>query len=207
MMLEFQRDWRLLQRGAELVRTVKILVGVAVLSLLASACDNEAEWERLNLETDCFVVEVSPEAGDDDDSAGDDDDSAGDDDDSAGDDDDSVAANDGAGQEILLVARPGLFADDLLGNAWLSPASGPAGTRFLVTVVLANNGQETGNPVDAVDRISVLAENGDLTATEFDMEASPADESRWTLTIAAGGDPESTVREDRLCLAVYAEIE
>jgi hypothetical protein len=181
------------------------------LALCVASCNTDPEYDRLNLETDCFDVQVAPESAvgddDDDDSADDDDDSAGDDDDSAGDDDDSTTEPEPSGLEMPLIARPGLFGDDLLGTAWVTPASGPAGTHFLITVVLEDNGLETGNPTGAVDRITVVVDNGSLTATEFDMEPSPADESRWTLTMAAGGDPETTLREDRLCLAVYAEIE
>ncbi len=168
---------------------------VLLLALCMASCNTDPEFDRLNLETDCFDVRVEPEG------------TAGDDDDSAGDDDDSAEDEQSDGLQILLTARPGLFDDNLLGTAWLTPPSGPAGTHFLVTVVLEDNGLESGNPTDAVDRITVLVDNGSLTAGEFDMEPSPADESRWTLTVGAGGDPEVTVREDRLCLAVYAQIE
>ena len=204
------------ERGSPLLQIVRIAL-VLLLAVSFSACNIDPEFERLNLDTDCFEVQVAPEgassddddsAGDDDDSAGDDDDSAGDDDDSAGDDDDSDAADSSVDeQQILLTARPGLFEDNILGNAWVTPASGPAGTHFLITVVLQDNGLESGNPTDAVDRITVLVDNGSLTAIEFDLEPSPADESRWTVTMAAGGDPETAARDDRLCLAVYAEIE
>ncbi len=177
----------------------RVLTSLTVLSLclaLLASCNQDPEYEQLNLESDCFDVEIAPEG------------SVGDDDDSAGDDDDSAAEDAGAEDlELSLVARPGLFADDSLGTAYLSPASGPAGTRFFFTVVVADNGLESGNPTSIVDRVAVKVDNGALTVNEFDMEPSPADESRWTLTIAAGGDPVTASREDRLCIAVYAEIE
>ncbi len=168
---------------------------VLLLALCLASCNTDPEFEQVNLETDCFDVQVAP------------DDAVGDDDDSAGDDDDSAEDDSADGLQIQLVARPGLFDDDLLGNAWITPSSGPAATRFLITAVLEDNGLEIGNPTTTTDRITVLVDNGSLTATEFEMEPSPADESRWTLTMAAGGDPATTTREDRLCLAVYSEIE
>jgi len=170
---------------------------LAAVFVLAS-CNNDVEYERLNLESDCLLVQIAP-AG----ALSDDDDSAGDDDDSAGDDDDSVAQT---GAEIPLVARPGLFADAVLGTAFVSPSSGPAGTRFLLTVVMVDNRAETGNPTEVVDRVAVRVDNLALVVDEFDMEPSPADESRWTLILAAGGVAESTSREDSLCIGVYAEI-
>ena len=190
------------ERGRLVSQSAKSITFL-LLALCLASCNTDAEYDRLNLETDCFDVQVAPEtAGDDDD-----DDSAADDDDSAGDDEDSTAEPESSGLEMPLTARPGLFGDDRLGTAWVTPASGPAGTHFLITVVLEDNGLETGNPTGAVDRIAVLVDNGSLTASEFDMDPSPADESRWTMTLGAGGDPETALREDSVCLAVYAEIE
>jgi hypothetical protein len=190
-----------------LVSVLSKIVTVLLLALCLASCNTDPEFEQVNLETDCFDVQVAPDGavGDDDDSAGDDDDSAGDDDDSA--EDDSAEDDSADGLQISLIARPGLFNDDLLGDAWLTPSSGPAGTRFLITVVLVDNGLEVGNPIVTADMITVLVDNGSLTATEFEMEPSPADERRWTLTMAAGGDPATATREDRLCLAVYSQIE
>jgi len=170
---------------------------LAALVVLGS-CNSDPEYEQLNEDSDCLLVEIAPEGGlsDDDDSAGDDDDSAGDDDDSGGQ----------SSSEISLFARPGLFADGLLGTAFVSPGGGPAGTHFLITVVLVDNGEESGNPTEVVDRVSVSVDNGALSIREFDMEPSPADESRWTITLGAGGDAESTIREASLCIGVYAEI-
>jgi hypothetical protein len=165
---------------------------------VACSCNTDTEYELLNLESDCLQVQIAPEG-----TTGDDDDSAGDDDDSAGDDDDSQAS----GAQITLVARPGWFADDVLGTAYVTPSSGPAGTRFLITVVLVDNGQEVGNPTEVVDLVAVKVDNGDLVVDEFPMALSPADPSRWTLELGAGGAPDTASREDSLCIAVSAEIE
>jgi len=175
-------------------RVLRLLMVMSLCLCMVASCNQDPEYEQLNLETDCFDVVIAPEG------------SVGDDDDSSGDDDDSAAVNGVDDLELSLVARPGLFADDDLGTAYMTPAFGPAGTRFFMTVVLADNGLEAGNPIAIVDRVSVKVDNGALTVDEFDMEASPADESRWTLTIAAGGDPATASRDDRLCIAVYAEI-
>ena len=186
-------------RGASLRRNWIAWTGMLAALFVLGSCNTDPEYEQLNLESDCLFVEIAPEGAlsdDDDDSAGDDDDSAGDDDDSGGQ----------SSSEISLFARPGLFADGLLGTAFVSPGGGPAGTHFLITVVLVDNGEESGNPTEVVDRVSVSVDNGALSIHEFPMEPSPADESRWTLTLAAGGDAESTIREDSLCIGVYAEI-
>ena len=175
---------------------IRLSLLLAALIVFAS-CNNDPEYEQLNLETDCLEVVIAPEG-----EAGDDDDSAGDDDDSAADEEPGLSI-----AEIELVARPGVFQDDVtLGTASVTPSAGPAGTRFLLTAVVEDNQAETGNPIEVVDRVTVKVDNGALTVGEFDMEASPGDESRWTLILAAGG-PESASREDSLCIAVYAEIE
>ena len=66
---------------------------------------------------------------------------------------------------------------------------------------------ETGNPVDVVDRVTVLVNNGDLNLNELDLDASPADEARWAMELGTGGDPELTRRTDQLCIALYSETE
>jgi hypothetical protein len=181
------------------------VAALCVVICVAVSCNREPEYELLNSDTDCLQVQIEPDGAtaDDDDSAGDDDDSAGDDDDSAGDDDDSQ----GSGAQITLMARPGWFANDVLGTAFVTPSSGPAGTRFLITVVLADNGAETGNPTEVVDLVAVRLDNGDLAVDEFPLELSPADPSRWTIELGAGGEPATASREDSLCIAVSAEIE
>ena len=181
--------------------------------LLFSACPGETEYERVNESTDCFEVVISPsEEGDDDDSAddeergvpteGDDDDSAGDDDDSAGDDDDAAPEM----LSIELHARPGYFDQDVIGEAMLTPGGGPAGTRFDLSVVLEDTGNEQGNPVTVVQMVSVLVDNGDVTLNEFQLSESPADERRFVITLQAGGDPAQVRRTDQLCVALYTEI-
>jgi hypothetical protein len=148
-------------------------------------------------------------AGDDDDSAGDDDDSAGDDDDSAGDDDDSAGDDDDAAPEMLSIdlhARPGYFDQDVIGEAMLTPGGGPAGTRFDLSVVLEDTGNEQGNPVTVVQMVSVLVDNGEVTLNEFQLSESPADERRFVITLQAGGDPAQVRRTDELCVALYTEI-
>jgi hypothetical protein len=169
------------------------------LTLLLAACNQEVEYERLNVDDDCLTVILSPdEAGDDDDSAaGDDDDSA------AGDDDDASDV-----QTIELHGQPGFFDRDVIGTASITPTRGPAvTTRFFLSVALTDTGNATGNPVEATDRATVIVDNGSVSLAEFDLDASPADPARWAIELGSGGDPDVTRRTDLLCVALYAEIE
>lgn len=150
----------------------------------------QTEYELVSNETtDCLTVDVAP---------------AGDDDDSAGDDDDSAAADETV---IDLTPLPGIFDLDVLGTASLSPASGPAGTEFNVSVVLVDTGASQGNPTTAVDRVTLVANNGSVALNTMDFDASPVDERLWTITVVAGGDSASTTREDRLCVGLYTATE
>lgn len=179
-----------------MIRTLPL---IAALSLALPACEAEVTYDRLNAEDDCFSVVLAP--------AGDDDDSTADDDDSAADDDDSAAADDLDMATIDLTAVPGFFDRDVIGSASISPTSGPAQTHFDLAVVLTDTRTATGNPVDVVDRVTVLVNNGDLDLSELDLDPSPADEARWAMELGTGGDPELTRRTDRLCVALYSEVE
>ncbi|MCO4768931.1 MAG: hypothetical protein KDA24_02805 [Deltaproteobacteria bacterium] len=172
--------------GTKLRFTVGVLLATGLVG-----CPSSSEWSLINAaDTDCFPISVSP--------AGDDDDSAGDDDDSAGDDDTTV---------IELHSAPGLFALDVIGTAELTPPSGPAGTRFVLTVELVDTGSNQGNPTTAVGRATVTVDNGDLDLNELEMEPSPVDERFWTITVVAGGDPETTTRQDDICVSLYTTSE
>ncbi len=130
----------------------------------------------------------------------------GDDDDSAGDDDDS-AVDDGV-ETIDLHAVPGFFDRDVIGTASVTPSRGPAvDTVFSLSVVLVDTRTETGNPVDVVDRATLLVDNGEVTLNEFDLDESPADDARWVIQLGTGGDPTLTRRTDSLCVALYSESE
>lgn len=163
---------------------------VLLMSSLAG-CPNAEGWTLISAaDTDCFTVNVAPE---------------GDDDDSAGDDDDSASADDFS--QIELRSAPGLFDLDVLGTATMTPTGGPAGTRFLISVALVDTGSEQGNPTTAVDRATVIVDNGDIDLSELELEPSPVDERLWTTTLVPGGDPDATTREDQLCLALYTATE
>ena len=152
--------------------------------------NNTSQYELLsNEDSDCLTVQVAP-TGDDDDSAGDDDDSAA---------DETTSIN--------LTPLAGIFDLDVLGTASLEPASGPAGTEFNISVVLEDTGASQGNPTTAVDRATLVAENGSLALDVLEMDPSPVDERLWTITVVAGGDPATTIREDRLCVGLYTETE
>jgi hypothetical protein len=107
---------------------------------------------------------------------------------------------------IELHARPGYFDQDVIGEAMLTPGGGPAGTRFDLSVVLEDTGNEQGNPVTVVQMVSVLVDNGEVTLNEFQLSESPADERRFVITMQAGGDPAQVRRTDQLCVALYTEI-
>lgn len=164
-------------------------VGTAVVgALLFAGCPGGDEWSLIsNADTDCFSVQVLPDAGDDDDSAGD--------------DDDSASAEDS--RTIDLYSAPGLFDLDVIGEAEISPTEGPAGTRFVISVALVDTGSTQGNPTTSVDRATVRVDNGDLDLNELEMEPSPVDERLWTITLVAGGDPNTTTRNDSICVALY----
>ena len=169
------------------------LLPLAALSLLVlPACETEVTYDRLNGPDDCLTAVLSPD---------------GDDDDSASDDDDSATEGDTDSATIDLTAVPGFFDRDVIGSASLSPTRGPAQTRFDLSVVLTDTRTATGNPVDVVDRVTVLVNNGDLDLSELDLDPSPADEARWAMELGTGGDPELTRRTDRLCVALYSEVE
>ncbi len=154
-------------------------------------CPQGDSWTLISAaETDCFTVSVAPD---------------GDDDDSAGDDDDSASPDDFS--QIELRSAPGLFDLDVLGIATMTPNGGPAGTRFLVSVALVDTGSEQGNPTTAVDRVTVIVDNGDIDLSELELEPSPVDERLWTTTLVPGGEPDTTTREDQLCLALYTATE
>ena len=57
-----------------------------------------------------------------------------------------------------------------------------------------------------VNRVSVKVDNGEVSLNEFDLSESPADESRFVITLEAGGDPAEVRRTDVLCVALYTEI-
>jgi hypothetical protein len=156
-------------------------------------------------------------AADDDDSAADDDDdsAADDDDDSAADDDDDITGgdDDDSASEVVpeslsidLHARPGYFDQDVVGVASMTPGGGPAGTRFDLAVVLEDTGTAQGNPIDVINRVSVIVDNGVVTLNEFDLSESPADERRFVITLQTGGDPAQVRRTDEVCVALYTEI-
>jgi hypothetical protein len=167
-------------------------LGLVLLLGLIVGCPRGSGWTLISAsETDCFSVTVTPSVGDDDDSA-------------AGDDDDSAAANETV---IDLRSAPGLFDLSVLGTATLSPASGPAGTEFLIRVALVDTGAEQGNPTTAVDRATVVVDNGDISLNELELEPSPVDERLWTITLVAGGDPDTTTRQDQLCVGLYTATE
>lgn len=173
---------------------------MTLFALLLAGCPSGDEWSLISMaDTDCFTVSVSPSAGDDDDSAADDDDSDGDDDDSASADEDVLT--------IDLHSAPGLFSEDVIGSAEMSPSSGPAGTEFVIRVALIDTGGTQGNPTTAVGRATVTVDNGDIELNELEMEPSPVDERLWTITLVAGGDPEQTRREDSLCVGLYTGTE
>lgn len=171
----------------------RVLWSLALLLLASAGCKNTAgDFELISLEeSDCLDVTVEPVAGDDDDSAGDDDDSA------------------AAADEVVieLHPQPGIFELDVLGVARLSPVSGPAGTEFQVSVTLVDIGASQGNPTTAVDRATLVVDNGSLALDVLEMDPSPVDERLWTITVVAGGDPATTTREDRLCVGLYTETE
>ena len=168
----------------------RALWGLA-LQMLAVGCPTAAEYELVSAETtDCLTVTVEPD---------------GDDDDSAGDDDDSAAQAD----EVVIDLHPlaGIFELEVLGTATMTPASGPSGTEFNVSVVLEDTGASQGNPTTAIDRVTLVADNGNLALDVLEMDPSPVDERLYTITVVAGGDPENTTREDRLCVGLYTETE
>jgi len=168
----------------------RVLWSLALL-LLVVGCPTSAEYELVSEETtDCLTVNVAPD---------------GDDDDSAGDDDDSAASADEV--VIELHPLPGIFELDVLGTATMTPASGPSGTEFNISVVLEDTGASQGNPTTSVDRVTLVADNGSLALDVLEMDPSPVDERLWTITVVAGGDPETTTREDRLCVGLYTETE
>ena len=175
------------------------LLSVLLLTLLmGSGCPQEEEFEQLNRDDDCFVVEIGPDLG-------------GSEEpppfpgfkEVPSEDDESEES----GSSIDLIALPGIFSTDVVGSASMSPAEGPAGTRFFMSVVLDDNGEAQDNPTAAVDRVTVKADNGPINLDEFEMDPSPADESRWTLTLSAGGDSETSTRRDSLCVALYAGMD
>ena len=167
-------------------------LGLILLLGALGGCPKGDGWTLISAQsTDCFSVTVTPSAGDDDDSAGDDDDSAAADDETV----------------IELRSAPGLFDLAVLGTATLSPASGPAGTEFLIRVALVDTGGEQGNPTTAVDRATIVVDNGDISLNELELEPSPVDERLWTITLVAGGDPDSTTRQDELCVGLYTATE
>ncbi len=175
--------------------------------------DSAADDDDSAADDDDSAADDDDSAADDDDSAADDDDSAADDDDSAGDDDDITGGDDddSAGEvpeslSIDLHARPGYFDQDVVGVASLTPGGGPAGTRFDLAVVLEDTGTEQGNPIDVIDRVSVIVDNGVVTLNEFDLSESPADERRFVITLQTGGDPAQVRRTDEVCVALYTEI-
>ena len=156
--------------------------------LLLAGCPSQSEYALVNQQaSDCFSVSVTP-------------DSDGDDDDSAGDDDDSADP----GETIELDSIPGVFSMDVVGTARISQTSGPAGTEFFVTVALIDTGADTGNPTTVVERVTLLVDNGDIALNELELDPSPADERNWTITVVAGGDPDTTERTDSLCVGLYA---
>ena len=169
-----------------------ITVSAAVVAaLLLAGCPGGDDWSLIsNADTDCFSVQVLPDAP-----------SVGDDDDSAGDDDDSASAGDSL--TIDIHSSPGLFDLDVIGEAEISPTEGPAGTRFVISVALVDTGSTQGNPTTSVDRATVRVDNGDLDLNELEMEPSPVDERLWTITLVAGGDPDTTTRNDSICVALY----
>ncbi len=179
-----------------------VLLGAVL--LLALSCQPEIEYEQVNQDSDCLTVRIEPPVFQDDD------DSTGDDDDSAGDDDDSASGSEEAAEDIAtinLLSRAGVFATELIGSATVSPTIGPAGTRFTVVVVLDDTGTTDGNPVEVITRATLKVDNGDIIVNEFDMSESPADESRWGITVEAGGDRSTTIRDDLLCVALYTTTE
>ncbi|MBN94055.1 MAG: hypothetical protein CL928_08275 [Deltaproteobacteria bacterium] len=165
--------------------------------LVGTGCPEDPEFEQLNVEDDCLVVIVSPDA-----------EAA-----AAVDDPWSVKspqADDGQSGDlasIQLTSRPGVFSEEEIGTASVTPSTGPAGTRFALAVELNDTGEEQGNPMAVIDRVTVKVDNGSLTLHEFELDPSPADERNWTITLAAGGDPESSTRNDSLCVALYASVE
>jgi len=170
-----------------------MLGALLVLLVAPIGCPSSSgEFELVSNETtDCVTAVVVPASGDDDDSAGDDDDSA-------------APANEDV---IDLTPLAGIFDLDVLGTATLSPASAPAGSEFHVSVVLEDTGASQGNPTTAVDRVTLVADNGSLTLDVLEMDPSPVDERLWTITVVAGGDPATTTREDRLCVGLYTQTE
>ncbi len=171
----------------------RVFASLALLLLAPLGCKaNAAQYELISTEdSDCISVMVAPASGDDDDSAGDDDDSA-------------VTADETV---IELHPLPGIFELDVLGTATMTPASGPAGTQFNISVVLEDTGSSQGNPATAVGRVTLVVDNGSLALDVLEMDPSPVDERLWTITVVAGGDPETTTREDRLCVGLYTETE
>jgi len=161
--------------------------------ILTAGCPNEPEFEQVNVEDDCLLVVVSP--------------------DTDGDDADfdpwlvkTPQLEEGL-SDIDLTSRPGVFSEDIIGSAAITPDAGPAGTRFFLAVELNDTGESQGNPTAVVDRVTVKVDNGSLSLHEFDLDPSPADESNWTITLAAGGDPDTSSRNDSLCVALYASVE
>jgi len=160
-----------------------------LLLLVLGACKQGDGYALISAaDTDCFSITVSP--GDDDDSAGDDDDSAG---------VDELA--------IELHPAPGVFDLAVIGDAVMSPSAGPAETRFFISIRLVDTGTVQGNPTTSVDRATITVDNGEIDLNELEMEPSPVDERLWTITLVAGGDPETTTRTDSLCVGLYTATE
>jgi hypothetical protein len=188
-------------------RAALIALAVAA-ALFPCGCKKKADYERLNAQGECLEIDILPA----DELLGDDDSASLDDDDAAGDDDDSAAGADDGCEEgyacIELHGRPSFFNVDVIGRASVTPTQGPARTRFEVGVELVDTGEETGNPVDVVDRVTVQVDNGSVVINEFDLAESPADYRLWGETLGTGGDPATTRRiDDKLCVILYAEVE
>mgnify|MGYP007047098999 CR=1 FL=1 len=171
---------------------VTLRLPLVLLTLTLLGCEEEITYDRLNVEDDCLSVVLSPD---------------GDDDDSAGDDDDSAVADDGV-ETIDLHAVPGFFDRDVIGTASVTPSRGPAvETVFSLSIVLVDTRTQSGNPVDVVDRATLMVDNGEVTLNEFDLDESPADDARWVIQLGTGGDAMLTRRTDSLCVALYSESE
>jgi hypothetical protein len=83
-----------------------------------------------------------------------------------------------------------------VGDATVSPGSGPVGTRHALVVDIG------GSWETVVDRVSVVVDAGRRGTEEFDLERDSADPGYWRLELESAGDP-GEVRTDRFTFRLW----
>lgn len=102
----------------------------------------------------------------------------------------------------------------VIGQATLTPGSGPIGTQHELLVQVGTqfdpglaDGVDAGEPlVERVKRVSARVDSGDLGVQSWDLTRDTAVRGTWVLELLSMGDPDAAPRTDTLTVFLWEAL-